>query len=173
MDAPLYCLLGTGEGYSSTAQHIQDSLIFFIQLNYAHKSKHIRCCHPMLNLPATKWYLGFYPLFLNSAILHSCFLASAVYIYWYLPLILDFINYFCWIELVCIYRYALRHIVGFFFPPFLYLGDEHFSWSACFSHMVCIWHFIFYVMPRTSYGYIQCGFIPCVVWRFSNYFPAL
>ena len=31
---------------------------------------------------------------------------------------------------------------------------------------------IFYVLPRASYGYIQCGFIPSAVWRFSNfYFP--
>ena len=28
----------------------------------------------------------------------------------------------------------------------------------------------FYVLPRASYGYIQCGFIPSVVWRFSYYF---
>ena len=28
----------------------------------------------------------------------------------------------------------------------------------------------FYVLPRASYGYIQCGFIPSVVWRFSKYY---
>ena len=30
-------LLGTGESYGPTAQHTQDSPIFFIQLNYVHK----------------------------------------------------------------------------------------------------------------------------------------
>ena len=30
----------------------------------------------------------------------------------------------------------------------------------------------FYVLSRASYGYIQCGFIPSVVWRFSNYFSS-
>ena len=39
-----------------------------------------------------------------------------------------------------------------------------------FSHMACICHFVFYALPRTSYGYIWCGFIPRVVWRFSNIF---
>ena len=39
-------LLGTGESYTLTAQHMQDSPIFFIQLNYVNNKK-IRCCHPM------------------------------------------------------------------------------------------------------------------------------
>ena len=39
-----------------------------------------------------------------------------------------------------------------------------------FSQMACICHFVFYVLPRASYKYIHCGFIPCVVWRFSRYF---
>ena len=30
--------------------------------------------------------------------------------------------------------------------------------------------FYFYVLPRASYGYIWCGFIPSMVWGFSNYF---
>ena len=37
-----------------------------------------------------------------------------------------------------------------------------------FSQMACICHFVFYVLPRASYGYIQCGFIPSAVWRFSD-----
>ena len=31
----------------------------------------------------------------------------------------------------------------------------------------------FYVLPRASYGYIQCGFIPSAVWMFSNYYCQL
>ena len=30
--------------------------------------------------------------------------------------------------------------------------------------------FFLYVLPRASYGYIWCGFIPSVVWTFSNYY---
>ena len=30
--------------------------------------------------------------------------------------------------------------------------------------------FCFYALPRASYGYIQCGFIPSAVWRFSKFF---
>ena len=41
-----------------------------------------------------------------------------------------------------------------------------------FSHMACICHFVFYVLPRASYGYMQCGFIPSAVWRFSNIFSS-
>ena len=37
-----------------TAQHIQDCPIFFIQLNYVHNNKEIRCCHLMINSPATR-----------------------------------------------------------------------------------------------------------------------
>ena len=50
--------------------------------------KEIRCCHHMLNFPGTKLCQGFHFLFLNSAILYSCILVSAVYIYQYLPFIL-------------------------------------------------------------------------------------
>ena len=32
-------LLSTGESYGPTAQHTQDSPIFFIQLNYVYKTK--------------------------------------------------------------------------------------------------------------------------------------
>ena len=39
-----------------------------------------------------------------------------------------------------------------------------------FSHMAYICHFVFYVLPRASYVYIRCGFLPSVVWRFSNIF---
>ena len=43
-----------------------------------------------------------------------------------------------------------------------------------FSQMAYICHFGFfffcYVLPRASYRYIWCGFIPSVVWRFSNYY---
>ena len=49
-----------------TAQHMQDCPIFFIQLNYVHK-KDIRCCHLMLNFPATRWKPGFHFLLINEA----------------------------------------------------------------------------------------------------------
>ena len=67
---PIYSL-GTWESYGLTAQHMQDCPIF-IQLNYVHNNKEIRCCHFMINSPATRWHWGFHFLFLNSAILHSC-----------------------------------------------------------------------------------------------------
>ena len=40
-------------GAGLTAQHLQDHLIFFIQLNYVYKFKEnkIRCCNLMLNSP--------------------------------------------------------------------------------------------------------------------------
>ena len=64
--------LGTGDSYGPIAQHKQDCSIFFIQLNYVHNNKEIRCCHLMINLPATRWHWGFHFLFLNSAMLDSC-----------------------------------------------------------------------------------------------------
>ena len=68
------------------SQHTQDCPIFFIQMNYVHNERK-RCCHLMLNSPVTRWHLRFQFLFLNSAVLHSCILVSAVYRY--LPFILD------------------------------------------------------------------------------------
>ena len=94
-----------------TAQHAQDCPIFFIQLNYVHNNKEIRCCHLMLNYPATRWYWGFHFLFLNSAILHSCNFGHSCLYLLISPSILDYINYFCWIVLVCIYGYAFRHTI--------------------------------------------------------------
>ena len=41
-----------------------------------------------------------------------------------------------------------------------------------FSHLACVCHFVFYALPRASYGYIWCGFIPSAVWRFSNIFSS-
>ena len=64
--------------------------------------KETRYCHLMLNSPATRWHLGFHFLFLNSAILHSCILVSVVYIYWYLPFILDTHQLFL---LICVVLY--------------------------------------------------------------------
>ena len=102
----------------------------------------------------------------------AAFLATAVYIFWNLPLILDVHQFFCWNVLACIYRYAFRHILGFS-PPFLYFGDEHVSWST-FSHKWHIFVFLifFNVLPRACYGYIQWEFIPSAVWKFSNYFSS-
>ena len=40
--------------------------------------------------------------------------------------------------------------------------------STCLIQMTCICHFVFFFLPRASYMYIQCGFIPSTVWRFSN-----
>ena len=30
--------------------------------------------------------------------------------------------------------------------------------------------YIFNVLPRASYGHIECGFVPSTIWRFSNIF---
>ena len=64
-------LLSTGESYGLTVQHMQDSPIFFIQLNYVHKNKVLPpyvkfTCHEV----AQHWEFHF--LFFNPAILHSC-----------------------------------------------------------------------------------------------------
>ena len=34
--------------------------------------------------------------------------------------------------------------------------------------MTCICHLYLHVLLRTTYVYIQCGFIPRVAWKFSN-----
>ena len=104
--------------------------------------KEIRCCQLMLNSLATRWHPGVHFLFINSTIWHNCILVSVVYIYWYLPFILDIQQFFCWIVLVCIYRHAFRYILGFY-TPFVHLGDEHVSWSIWLSPMACICHFVF------------------------------
>ena len=68
----------------------------------------------MLISPATRWHLGFHFLFLNSALLHSCIFWQQLFISADISLYsLPSINYFCWIDLVCIYRCVFRHIVGF------------------------------------------------------------
>ena len=67
-------LLGTGESYSPTAQHMQDSPIFFIQLNYVHNNNKNKVLPPYGKFPCHKvaQHWEFHILFLNSAILHSC-----------------------------------------------------------------------------------------------------
>ena len=167
-----YYLLGSGESYGPTAQHWQDYPIFFIQLNYVHKSKQIRHCHLMLNSSATRWHLGFCVLFLNSAILHSCTFGNSFYICWNSLYYLPSINCFCWIDIVCIYRYAFRHIVGFY-SLFLYLGDEYVSWSAC-SHKWHVFVILFFLYPAQNVmGISSVGSFP--VWCGGSLiiFPAL
>ena len=110
----LHYSLGTGESYGPAAQHMQDCPIFFIQLNYVHNNKEIRYCHLMICSPTTRWHWGFHFLFLSSAILHSCNFGHSCNICQYLFQSLTSIIYFCWIVLVCIYRYAFRHILGCF-----------------------------------------------------------
>ena len=94
----------------------------------------------------------------------AAFLATAgFFICWYLNYILTSINYFCWIVLVCIYRHAFRHILGFCYPPCLYLGEQHISWSTC-SHK---WHvfailFLFMSCPEPPMGISGVGSFP--VW---------
>ena len=105
-----------------------------------------------------------------SAILHSCMLGYSCFLSAkYLDYFLTSINYFCWIVLVCIYRYAFRHILGFLpslsvFNVINMVHDQH-----VFTHGMCL-PFCFYALPRASCGYIWCGFIPSAVWRFSNIF---
>ena len=47
----MYYLLGIGESYGPTAQHSQDCLIFFIQLNHVYKIKinKTRWCHLIIS----------------------------------------------------------------------------------------------------------------------------
>ena len=126
--------------------------------------KEIRCC--------TRWHLGFHSLFLNSAIAHSCILVPAIYICWYLPLILD-IHQILLLDCVCIYRHAFRHILGFL-PSFSVL-----RWWTCFMINIFLINgmylpFCFFnVLPRASCGYIWCGFIPSKPWGSLITFPAL
>ena len=131
---------------------VVDVLVVHIQILY------LQHCHLMLNSPAIRWHLRFYFFFLNSAILHSCILATAVYIYWYLPLILD-INQLSLLVLSVGMHLGILYI---FNPPFLYLGDEHVSWSACFSQMACICHFIFMSCPEPPMGISSVDSFP--VW---------
>ena len=70
-------LLGARESYGPTAQHLQDCPIFFIQLNYVHKTKQNKVLPPYFKLPATRWHLEFYFLFFNSVILHSCIFGNS------------------------------------------------------------------------------------------------
>ena len=37
--------------------------------------------------------------------------------------------------------------------------------------MMCFCYFVFYVLPKDSFVYINCGFIPSAVWRLSNIHP--
>ena len=166
--------LGTGESYGPTAQCSQDCPIIFMHLKYVYKSKQNQVLPPYVKLPCHKVASGI-PLPPLSQVSHIAWLhfwpqliKSAEISLYYLPSI----HYFCWIDLVCIYRCALKLIVSFSWS-FLYLGDEHFSWSACLSQMACICHFVFfYVLPRAFSGYISCRFISSVVWRFSYYFSS-
>ena len=48
----------------ATASHSQYCLIFFIQLNYVHKSKQNKLLPPYVKLPCTRWHQGFHFLFL-------------------------------------------------------------------------------------------------------------
>ena len=141
--------LGTGKSYGPTAQHLWDCLIILVELNFVHKLKQNKVLPPYVKLPATRWHLGFHFLFLflNLAILHS-------YIFWKWVIksaktclySLPSINYFCWIDLVCLYRCEFRHIVGFY-PPFLYF----------FSLMACIVIFIFMSFPEHPMGISSMG----------------
>ena len=108
--------LTTGESYDPTSQHMlmQDSLIFFIQLNYVHKNKD-KVLSPYGKFPCHKvaQHWEFHFLFLNSAILLSCNFGHSCLYLLKSSIFLPSINYFCWIVLVCIYRYVFRHILGF------------------------------------------------------------
>ena len=145
-------LLDTGESYAPTAQQSQDCPIFFIQLNHVHRSKQIRCFHLMLNLPGTRWHLGFHFLFLlfNSAILHSCIFwqllikSDEIYLYF-----LPSINYFCWIHLVCICRCAFRYIVGFS-PSISVL-----RWWRCFMISMFLTNGMFLSLFAQYWGELQ------------------
>ena len=59
----------------------------------------------MLNFPAEGGTWDSHFLFLNSAILCSCILVSAVYIYWYVPFILNIYQLF-FLDCVGLYLYV-------------------------------------------------------------------
>ena len=101
--------------------------------------------------------------FFNSAILQGCIfwqqLNKSAKIYFYSCSH----QLFCWIDFVGIYKCAFRHFVGFV-PPFLYLGDEHDSWSTCLSQMANICYFVVFLYPAQSllwvypvWAHSQCG----------------
>ena len=73
-------LLGTGETYGPTAQHSQDSPIFFIQLNYVDKNKN-KVLLPYVKFPCHKvpQHWEFHFLFLNSTILHRCIFGNSCF----------------------------------------------------------------------------------------------
>ena len=55
-----------------------------------------------------------------------------------------------------------------FTSPFLHLDDEHGTWSTCLFQVTYLSFCIFCILPQASYMFIWCGFIPNVIWRFSN-----
>ena len=74
-------------------------------------------------------------------------------------------------RLISISGVLLGTFIGFFCSPVISLDGKHGTWSTSSFHSDCICHFfIFCAVPSTSYGNIQCGFIPSAVWRFSNTF---
>ena len=79
-----------------------------------HKTK-IGCCHLMWIPLATRWQMLGIPLPLSQFQPYciAAFWATAVFYLLISWLFLKSINYFCWIVLVCIYRHAFRHILGF------------------------------------------------------------
>ena len=74
-----HCLVSPGETYGLTAQHMQDSPISFIQLNYVHKNKALP---PYVKFPCHKvaQHWEFYFLFLISAILHCCIFGNSCFL---------------------------------------------------------------------------------------------
>ena len=137
-------LFGTGESYGPTAQHSQDCPIFLIQLNCVHILKQNKVLPTYLQLPCHKMapgiplphnasqfshiaWLHFLQQLIKPAKIYLCSLLS--------------INYFCWIDLVCIYRCAFRDIVGLS-PSISIPGDDHVSWSTWFLQMACICQFV-------------------------------
>ena len=165
-------LLNTGYSYSqqpNICKIVWSSLYSWTM--YINQNK-IWSCHLMLNSVVTRWHLGFHFLFLNSAILYSCIFGNNCLYLLQSPFNTCYPLIFCWIDLVCIYRYAYRYIVGFY-PPFLYLGNEHVSWSACFLQMTCICHFIFISCPEPPLGRSGMGLIPVWSGGFLIIFPAL
>ena len=84
----------------------------------------------------------------------------------YSQLILTSFNYI--IEAWFIFWGVLLGILVVFCPPFLYLGDEHGTWSTCLFQMTCSYHLFIFMSCPQPHGYIWFGFIPSAVCRFSN-----
>ena len=75
--------------------------------------------------------------------------------------------------LVCIYRHAFRDILGFFYPPCLYLGDKTCFMINMFSHMDVSAILFFMPCPEPPMVISGVGSFPVQSGDSLIFFPAL